>query len=200
MLRGAVIFQTPIFLRGDKMKGSENLLMERHISFPLYMWSHNKEKCMPMFNQCPASLHSIWSPSQCSFFIFSLSLPQHSPGPCLSTPWHLFSLPNNYLNVKFKFWFYVLRKFSTASDSKHEVLESVLAEADCTTLFFKNSPQISLASWICSRNITLPFVILPFSYFWSIFEDCQDCLEYAAIQIQQMALVLSKHYGNLLYS
>lgn len=141
-----------------------------------------------------APLHSFWSSSQC----YSSS----SPFPSHDTALALICLnPDTGLSLPtFTFWFYVFRKFITASNSKHKATESVSAQAECTILFFKNISQITSASWICSWNVTLPFMMLFFSFFWSVFEACQDCLGHAAIPIQQMALVLSKHYGNLLCS
>lgn len=150
----------------------------------------HRGKCMPVLNLPPCHL--------ISFSTSVLHDVSHNTALALALS-HLHL--HQPFNATFTSWFYVFRqKFSRASVSKHQVTENALAEAGCTTLSFKNSLQISSASWICSRNITLPFVIPSFSYFWRAFQRCQGCLEYAATPLQQMALVLSKHYGNLLYS
>lgn len=118
-------------------------------------------------NACP---HTIWSLSQHLLFIMSLSQWQHSPGPCLCL--HCPSPTCTWMQSLLSDFTYFIKKYGTTSSSKYKVTECVLAEAGCTTLSFKNSPQISLASWICSQNITLLFVIL----FLQLFLKCFSVL------------------------
>lgn len=189
--QGGGILQMPVFMRADKVRGLEHLLTESCASYPPPpVLTHHKEKSHTKWT---SALPLIFLPVL--FLILSLFLPWHSPGSCLSEPWSFLS--NDESNTKFILHIQNIPnslRFQAQSNRK------CFSPGRLHYLFFKNTSQISSASWICSWNITLSFMILSFSYFKSVFEACQNCLGYAAIPIQQMALVLSKHYGNLLYS
>lgn len=142
------------------MRGSEHLLRETCL-LPLCMFpqSHNTRK---MHAPTPSDLFPNTRYSWCPFASENTARPLPLPSLPLS---------NMHLNSKFTFWFYIFYQ-KIQHNLKFQVTECVLAEAGCTTLSFKNSPQISLASWICSQNITLLFVIL----FLQLFLKCFSVL------------------------